>query len=278
MKPTFFILPIAALWAASGTVHGQKPLAPLPPVRTETPAAPVVTAPPEVVASAVAAVSKLGDEVVLGRYQVAVDRMNPMWKERTAKRMGGMQELEKQLAGVAKQMVQQGISMISFKPQGQPRSYEVSPGKKVEKVNGVDVESLVFNKWLVLVPTVTKFRIMQKVEKEVPKVITIDSIQYIDVNGDTQTVAPAAYYPFKDGKGAYVQLTPSYSWPATMARDDAVTVTFTGGLSPVPPAIKAAIFLLVSHMNEFREVQVTEQTFPTGFGLADLIAPFRRVF
>ncbi len=175
VKPTFFILPIAALWAASGTVHGQKPLAPLPPVRTETPAAPVVTAPPEVVASAVAAVSKLGDEVVLGRYQVAVDRMNPMWKERTAKRMGGMQELEKQLAGVAKQMVQQGISMISFKPQGQPRSYEVSPGKKVEKVNGVDVESLVFNKWLVFVPTATKFRIMRQGDT---KPLVIDSIGF----------------------------------------------------------------------------------------------------
>lgn len=109
-------------------------------------------------------------------------------------------------------------------------------------------------------------------------VITIDSIQYMDVNGDTQTVAPAAYYPFKDRKGPYVQLTPSYSWPSTMARDDAVTVTFTGGLSPVPQAIKSAIFMLVSHLNEFREDQVTEQTFPTGFGIADLIAPFRRVF
>ena len=82
-------------------------------------------APPDVVASAVAAVDKLGEEVVLGRYQVAVERMNPMWKERTAKRMGGMEALEKQLDGVATQMVQQGISMISFKPQGQPRSYEV---------------------------------------------------------------------------------------------------------------------------------------------------------
>ena len=58
-------------------------------------------APPDVVASAVAAVAKLGDEVVMGRYQVAVERMNPLWKERTAKRMGGMEELEKQLAGVA---------------------------------------------------------------------------------------------------------------------------------------------------------------------------------
>ena len=175
VKPTFFILPIAALWAASGSVYGQKPLAPLPPVRTETPAAAVVTAPPEVVASAVAAVARLGDEVVMGRYQVAVERMNPMWKERTAKRMGGMQELEKQLAGVAKQMVQQGISMISFKPQGQPRSYEVSPGKKVEKVNGVEVESLVFNKWLVFVPTATKFRIMRQGET---KPLVIDSIGF----------------------------------------------------------------------------------------------------
>ncbi|MEO7101033.1 MAG: hypothetical protein ABI162_16875 [Luteolibacter sp.] len=146
-------------------------------MRTEEPApAPVaIAAPPEVVASASAAVAKLGDEVVLGRYQVAVDRMNPMWKERTAKRMGGMDALEKQLAGVASQMVQQGISMISFKPQGQPRSFEVSPGKKVEKVNGQDVESLIFTKWMVLVPTATKFRIMRPGET---KPLVIDSIGF----------------------------------------------------------------------------------------------------
>ena len=162
---------------ACGSARAQKPLAPLPPVRTEEPApAPVaVAAPPEVVASASAAVAKLGDEVVLGRYQVAVDRMNPMWKERTAKRMGGMDALEKQLAGVASQMVQQGISMISFKPQGQPRSFEVSPGKKVEKVNGQDVESLIFTKWMVLVPTATKFRIMRPGET---KPLVIDSIGF----------------------------------------------------------------------------------------------------
>ncbi len=175
VKPTIFILTLAPLMLASGTVMAQKPLAPLPPVREDMPGTAAVTAPPEVVASAVAAVAKLGDEVVLGRYQVAVDRMNPMWKERTAKRMGGMEELNKQLAGVAKQMVQQGISMISFKPQGQPRSFEVSPGKKVEKVNGVETESLVFNKWLVLVPTATKFRIMREGDT---KPLVIDSIGF----------------------------------------------------------------------------------------------------
>jgi hypothetical protein len=127
-------------------------------------------APPDVVASAVAAVAKLGDEVVMGRYQVAVERMNPMWKERTAKRLGGMAELERQLAGVAKQMVQQGISMISFKPQGQPRSYEVGPGRKVDVVAGEEVESLIFTKWMVLIPTATTFRVILQGEAK-PRLI-----------------------------------------------------------------------------------------------------------
>jgi hypothetical protein len=96
--------------------------------------------------------------------------MNPMWKERTAKRLGGMAELERQLSGVAKQMVQQGISMISFKPQGQPRSYEVGPGKKVDKVAGEEVESLIFTKWMVLIPTSTTFRVILQGEAK-PRLI-----------------------------------------------------------------------------------------------------------
>lgn len=147
---------------------GAPPLAPLPKVPAEAaPAAPAsAVAPPQVVAAASAAVASLGDEVVLGRYHVAVERMNPQWKARVAKSMGGMDALEKQLEGVAQQMVQQGVSMISFKPQGAPpQSYEVSPGKKVEKVNGQDVESLIYNQWLVLIPTVTKFRIIRENDK-----------------------------------------------------------------------------------------------------------------
>ena len=116
--------------------------------------------PPGVKASAVAAVGKLGDEVVLGRYQAALDRMNPEWKQRTAARMGGMAELERRLEGVAAEMIRQGITMISFKPQGEPVVHEVSPGTKKVRENGVEKERMVFTKWLVLVPTVTRFRII----------------------------------------------------------------------------------------------------------------------
>jgi hypothetical protein len=163
----------AAMVMACGMVRAQQEAAP----QTQESEAEVMAepVPPAVLASAVAAVAKLGEEVVLGRYQVAVERMNPIWKERTAARMGGMAALEKQLAGVAAQMVQQGISMISFKPQGQPRAYEVSPGKKLIKENGRDVERLAFTKWLVLVPTVTKFRIMQQGN---PRPLVIESTSY----------------------------------------------------------------------------------------------------
>lgn len=114
--------------------------------------------PPEVTAAAVKAVENLGREVVLGRYQVAVERMYPSWKERTAKRMGGMEKLQAQLDGVAKQMLQQGISITDCKPAGVPRPFEVFPGKKVAVIDGKQVEKLRYTKWLVLVPTVTKFR------------------------------------------------------------------------------------------------------------------------
>jgi hypothetical protein len=199
VKTTYLFSPLlaAALAAGSLQAQGPPPLRPLPPIAPEAGGpAPVSAsvAPPEVVAEAVAAVARLGDEVVLGRYQVAVERMNPTWKERTAKRMGGMEELEKQLAGVARQMVQQGISMISFKPQGQPRSFEVGPGRKVEMVDGKEVESLIFNKWLVLIPTATTFRIIQQ---GAPKPVVIESIGFQVAIADKGTND----WTFIDGSG-----------------------------------------------------------------------------
>jgi hypothetical protein len=166
----------AALGIVCGVAHAQqRPAGQAPLADAEVMAEPV---PPEVIASASAAVAKLGEEVVLGRFKAAVDRMNPLWKERTAQRMGGMDALEKQLDGVAAQMVQQGISMISFKPQGQPRPYEVSPGTKVFRENGKDVERLVYTKWMILVPTATRFRIMRGEPGQAPKPMVIESTSF----------------------------------------------------------------------------------------------------
>jgi hypothetical protein len=171
----FVTLCLTMALSCGGTLAQQEPSSQFP--LTESKVA-TEAVPPQVVASAVAAVAKLGDDVVLGRYQVAVERMNPIWRERTAKRSGSTETPEQQAAGVAAQMVQQGISMISCKPQGQPRPYEVAPGTVAVKENGATVEKLMFTKWLVLVPTATRFRIMHGEAGQPPKVITIESISY----------------------------------------------------------------------------------------------------
>ena len=132
--------------------------------------------PPAVGASAVAAVKKLGEQVVLGNRNFAIERMYPRWKERMAKRMGGMEELdrklEEQLDNVDQQMRLHGMSMMSFKPVGNPSVYAVWQGKAKKIVDGEAVEVLIKTKWMVLIPTVTKFRIT---DKELNKTRIIES-------------------------------------------------------------------------------------------------------
>ena len=124
--------------------------------------------PPEVVQSATSAVAALGNEVVLGRYQAALERMNPLWKERVSQRMGGMQALEQQLAKIPEEMVRQGITMLSSRPEGAPIVHQVGPQKGKSG-------NLVYTKWLVLVPTMTKFRLIREGN---PKPLVIESLGY----------------------------------------------------------------------------------------------------
>jgi len=153
--------------------------------------------PDEVLESAVAAVAALGREVVQGRYHVALERMNPKWKARHAKRMGGMKELERQLAAVPAEMMRRGISMISFKPQGKPNGYGVTPVNRQIKEQGATIERLVCTQWLVLVPTVTQFKILQSQPGQPAKWIEIESIGYQVAISDREKLD----WTFIDGGG-----------------------------------------------------------------------------
>lgn len=135
-----------------------------------------VAAPAEVTASAVAAVKAMGDQVVLGRHQEAIKRMYPQWKESVAKREGGMAKLEAKLAGIVRQMNEQGVQVLSFRPDGIPTAYEVGPGKEVVEENGKKVEKMIYKQWLLLIPTVTEYRITKPGQGgELPKFLVITS-------------------------------------------------------------------------------------------------------
>lgn len=118
-----------------------------------------VDVPAEVTASAVAAVKALGEQVVLGKHQVAIERMYPALKKQLAKKEGGIEKLEAKLAdGFGRKMSEQGVQLISFRPEGLPIAYEVGPGKEVVDEGAGPVERMIFRQWLILIPTVTEYR------------------------------------------------------------------------------------------------------------------------
>jgi hypothetical protein len=154
------------------------------------------TAPLEVVNSAITATNELGQQVVLGKFKVTLDRMHPQWKDRLSKRLGGDEALEKQFDEALAQMAKMGASTVSFKTFGFPRVYEVYPGKKVEVVDGKEVETMIYTKWLLLVPTEVRYRMMQEQEA-----VIIESKGYQVVISDKNNLD----WKFIDGADLKVQ-------------------------------------------------------------------------
>ncbi len=118
-----------------------------------------VDAPPEVIASAVAAVEDLGKQVVLGRHQAALERMYPPWKEKLAAEVGGMEKLEQALSGAGKRLAEQGIQFLTFETEGMPAAYQVGVAPEAAPAEGEAAEKPEFKQWLLIIPTVTGIRL-----------------------------------------------------------------------------------------------------------------------
>lgn len=175
------------------------------------------TAPLEVVNSAIAAVNDLGRQVVLGKMKTSLDRMYPQWKDRMSRKLGGEPALEKQFDEAVAEMVRQGTSMISFRTHGFPKVYEVFPGKKVEMVDGKQVETLINTKWLLLIPTEVRYRVMQKQEAMVIEskgfqvaIADKEKLQWTFIDGSGLTV--------QDMRSLFISLPADMELPAIQRR------------------------------------------------------------
>jgi len=89
-------------------------------------------------------------------------------------------------------------------------------------------------------------------------IISIDSIQYIDTDGATQTLSPALYRTELVQCPATIRPAIDDDWPDTLADAiDSVTVTFTAGYgaaaTDVPYMFRSMIKLLVGHWFKHRE-------------------------
>jgi uncharacterized phiE125 gp8 family phage protein len=109
---------------------------------------------------------------------------------------------------------------------------------------------------------------------------SVDSITYVDSNGDPQTLDSALYdvdTTTEPGRAA-----PAYgeSWPMTRPQINAVTLTYTAGYgqaADVPDPIKQAILLTVAHLYNYRDAvsntKLSGHTFPAA--AKHLVIPFK---
>lgn len=81
---------------------------------------------------------------------------------------------------------------------------------------------------------------------------SVDAITYYDANDAEQTASVGDFYLFADDDRAILRPKAGKSWPATIARDDAITVTITVGMDAVPPGLIAAAKLLLGHWYDTR--------------------------
>ena len=103
----------------------------------------------------------------------------------------------------------------------------------------------------------------------------ISSIAYYDSDDVEQSLSVSDFYLFGDSDGAYVKPKDGTSWPDTMDRPDAVTVTFTAGMTPTQ-TMKQAALLLVAHWYSNRAATTEEQLRDIPEGVDALISLDRK--
>jgi uncharacterized phiE125 gp8 family phage protein len=109
---------------------------------------------------------------------------------------------------------------------------------------------------------------------ELPKapVQSVTSITYYDRNDTLQTAPLTDFYVFKDEDHCVIRPKTGKSWPTTITRDDAVTITFVAGYPEVPAALKAAALLLTGHLYENREASLPgTAAAPIPFGVSEMV-------
>lgn len=90
-----------------------------------------------------------------------------------------------------------------------------------------------------------------------PNLLTVTSVQYIDTNGDTQTMSSSDYTVDVATLPGRIVLDWDASWPSPRDQRNAVIVNYTAGYgasrSAIPSPIKAAIKMMIGDLFEHRE-------------------------
>ncbi|HYJ44090.1 MAG TPA: head-tail connector protein [Xanthobacteraceae bacterium] len=121
-----------------------------------------------------------------------------------------------------------------------------------EGCTGILTRALVTQSWQQFYPVFTDPIILPL---GLQPVRSVTSINYYDAGNVSRLLSDTLYRLVHAELGPRIARTTSDAWPATVARDDAVTVEFVAGDAPaaVPAPIRQAMLLLVGHWYAQRE-------------------------
>jgi uncharacterized phiE125 gp8 family phage protein len=101
-----------------------------------------------------------------------------------------------------------------------------------------------------------------RIDLPFPTLQSVESVQYIDLGGVLQTLAPTQYVVDNVSEPGAITPAPGTYWPATQNVTNAVQIRHTAGYgddTAVPPGLKAWILMRVGAMYENREEIVVGQ-------------------
>ena len=108
---------------------------------------------------------------------------------------------------------------------------------------------------------------------------SVTTIQYIDADGATQTLAATEYVVDVNRTPARVTLAFNKTFPATQNTHNAVTITYVSGYGDnaedVPAPFKQAMLLLIGNYHERREEGASLQIHSIPMGVKFLLNPYK---
>ena len=107
----------------------------------------------------------------------------------------------------------------------------------------------------------------------VAPVRSLTSVQYLDRDRAAQNASLDDFLLIADYSRPYLMPIDGTSWPITARDDDAITVTVAAGLLELPPPLKVAILMMLSHLYEDRGDNAMDEI-PTTVRV--LVEPYRR--
>lgn len=104
-----------------------------------------------------------------------------------------------------------------------------------------------------------------------PPLQSVESIKWVDPNGQEQTLDPATYIVDASTKPGRIVLKPNQNWPTTDRSANCVNIDFTAGYTALPFMLRQAILLLVGHWHEHREAAIDRRIDEVPIALRSII-------